>query len=90
MAPLPAPPVPNAPADHHVSVQDQILQDLAITYTRPPIHPFHPYPPYPVDVSIPAFPPLPPTSDIVPQERVIDSVRNISTPADHPPPPPQA
>lgn len=52
--------------------------------------PFPPYPPYHVVVSIPAFHPLPQISDIVQEERVIDSVTNTSTHPDHPPPPPPA
>lgn len=82
--------MPSAPADHPVSVHDHMLPVLAITYTRPPIPPLPPLPPYPVDVSIPAFHPLPQTSDIVHPDRVIDSVKNISTHPDHPPPPPPA
>jgi len=89
-APFHAPPVPSAPAAPPVSVHEPILQDLAITYTLPPIPPLPPYPPYPVVVSIPAFHPFPQIRDMVHQDRVIDSVKNIRTHPDHPPPPPQA
>ena len=61
-----------------------------MTYTLPPIPPFQPFPPYHVVVSIPAFPPFHHTSDIVPAERVIDSVRNMRTPPDQPHHPPHA
>lgn len=87
LLPFQAPPVPSDQAAHQVSVQAPILQDLAITYTRHPIQPLPPFHPYQVVVSIPAFHPAHHTSDIVPPERVIDSVRNISNQPDQPPPP---
>lgn len=88
--PLPAPPVPSAPPEPPVSVQAPILQDLAITYTRPHIPQLPQLPPYQVVVSMPPFPQLPQVSDIVPPDLVSDSVKNISNHPEPPHPPPQA